>query len=187
MSTVSQQYLKDKNGNIFSPIVSSQSVKLLRGGELTNVMIIDPTVDPHKDEWICFSSLNRNSLGNCKSAFVLTEGDLASSSYGIYILQVNARDGIKCSLKELVPHLKIQFNFSSYINVGYAIEGDIVKFYLHRGLGNNDSNYMYIQMLCLARAAGDPGTAIHTQTEPTGITYFDWKISTGNGLQNYVD
>lgn len=32
MSQVNQQYLKDKDGNIFSPIVSGESIKLLRGG-----------------------------------------------------------------------------------------------------------------------------------------------------------
>lgn len=183
MSQVNQQYLKDKDGNIFSPIVSGESIKLLRGGATPNVITL-PANNNSYDEWLKFSEVRITNTDSDKSVFLLVEGDLSSPEYGLYYLTANGRVSPNCLIHEIVPHYNSTFNSGSYFRVGYTTDNNKATFYIHKAVDpGTKHNYITIQLICLLKDSNDPGTKLYTTTEPTGIKYFNWKIIAGSGLK----
>lgn len=120
MSEVSQKYLKDENGNIFSPIVSVDSIYNGGGQSLNN-----------KLEYACLTSLGDNLIYNLSGVYakqVINTSNYYAYPYNKFL--VNNGDGQSIGVKSGVGtlHAKIEAfatiasSIAREIYLGIAIE-----------------------------------------------------------------
>lgn len=112
----------------------------------------------------------------------MTIADIVSPEFGVYIFTTNGRKAPRCIIHEIVPIPKSNV-YDSYIRVGYTSTTNRADFYIHKSINTKSHNYMAINLTTLVKDESDPGTMTEFTTEPTGITYFNWKIYSDKGLQ----